>query len=96
MLPASGQGGIVSACSTSSLFFSCGSGTSYLFGGTGTSFSAPLASGLAALVDGKYGGSKNGGQLKTILSQTTDDLGKPGVDGTFGHGRVNAGNAVQK
>jgi hypothetical protein len=29
------------------------------------------------------------------LAQTADDLGKKGVDGTFSHGRVNAGNAVK-
>ena len=95
VLPAFGHDGIVSVCSTTSLFFGCGSGANFLFNGTGTSFSAPLVSGVAALVDGKAFGSKNGGQLKTILSQTADDLGKKGVDAIFSHGRVNAGNAVQ-
>ncbi len=95
VLPAFGQDGIVSVCSTFSLFFGCGS-SSYLFNGTGTSFSAPLVSGVAALVDGKHGGSKNAGQLKTILKNTADDLGKKGADSLFSKGRVNAGNAVQK
>jgi subtilisin family serine protease len=94
LLPAFGHDGIVSVCSTFSLFFGCGP-ANVLFNGTGTSFSAPLVSGVAALVDGKYGGSKNAGQLKTILKNSADDLGKKGTDGIYSHGRVNAGNAVQ-
>lgn len=94
LLPAFGHDGIISVCSTTSLFFGCGSGGNFLFNGSGTSFSAPLVSGVAALVDGKYGGSLNGNQIKTILSQTADDLGKKGVDNIFSHGRVNAGRAV--
>jgi subtilisin family serine protease len=87
------HGFITSVCSTHSIFFGCGP-SSYLLGGSGTSFSAPLVSGVAALVDGKAGGSLNAGQIKTILKQTADDLGKAGADGVFSHGRVNAGNAV--
>lgn len=93
-LPAGGHDGIVSVCSTFSLFFGCGP-NSYLFNGTGTSFSAPLVSGVAALVDGKAGGSLDAGQLKTILKNTADDLGRIGADNLFSYGRVNAGNAVQ-
>jgi subtilisin family serine protease len=93
VLPAFGHDGIVSVCSTFSIFFSCGP-TSVLFGGTGTSFSAPMVAGVAALVDGKAGGSLSGGQLKTILARTADDVGPNGVDNLFSHGRVNAGNAV--
>lgn len=95
-LPDFGHDGITSVCSSFSLFFGCGSGASVLFNGTGTSFSAPAASGVAALVDGKHGGAKNGGQLRTILSATADDLGQRGVDNTFSHGRVNAREAVKK
>lgn len=86
---------MTSVCSSSSLFFNCGSGVNYLICGAGTSFSAPMVSGVAALVDGKNGGALNGGQLRTVLSNTADDLGKKGVDNTFSHGRVNANNAVQ-
>lgn len=93
-LPVSAQDGIMSACSTFSLFFGCGP-ASYLIGGSGTSFAAPACSGVAALVDGKYGGAKNHGQLEAILQETADDLGKPGADNLFSHGRVNAGKAVQ-
>ena len=92
-LPASGQGGIVGACSTYSPFFSCGP-TSYLYGGTGTSFASPIAAGVAALMDGNFDGALNGGQLTVGLANTADDLGKKGVDGIYSHGRVNAGNAA--
>ncbi|MEE8586175.1 MAG: S8 family serine peptidase, partial [Acidobacteriota bacterium] len=94
-LPAFGHDGIVSVCSTFSLFFNCGP-ASVLFNGTGTSFSAPVASGVAALVDGKHNGSKNAGQLKTILENSADDLGKKGADNIFSQGRVNANEAVKK
>ncbi len=94
-LQASGQDGIVSICSTTSLFFPvCAPGNFVLSGGTGTSFSAPAVSGVAALIDGMHGGALNGGQLKTILKNTADDIGKKGVDNLFSHGRVNARNAV--
>ena len=53
-----------------------------------------MVAGVAALVDGKAGGSLSGGQLKTILARTADDVGPNGVDNLFSHGRVNAGNAV--
>jgi subtilisin family serine protease len=87
--------GIASVCSTFSIFFGCGP-TNVLFGGSGTSFSAPAVAGVAALLDGKHGGALSGGQLRTILSRTADDIGKKGVDAIFSHGRVNAGNAVKK
>jgi subtilisin family serine protease len=94
VLDPGGQGGIISVCSSMSPFFSCGT-NSYLYNAAGTSFSAPMVSGVAALVDGKYGGSLSAAQLKTILSRTADDIGRRGVDLLFSHGRVNAGNAVK-
>lgn len=87
------QGFVLSLCSTFDNFFDCSSGDGYLIG-DGTSYSAPLVSGVAALIDGQAGGSTNGGQLKTTLKNTADDLGKKGTDVFFSHGRVNAGNAV--
>ena len=50
--------------------------------------------GVAALLDGKYGGALNAGQLKTGLKNTADDIGAPGPDNSFGHGRVNADAAT--
>ena len=60
----------------------------------GTSAAAPHVSGVAALIDGKAGGGLGGGQLKTQIQQTADDLGKPGADLLYSHGRVNAFRAV--
>jgi subtilisin family serine protease len=95
VLPPSFQGGIISVCSSYAIVlpFTCAT-NSYAYPGIGTSFSAPLVSGVAALVDGQAGGSMNAGQLKTRLKNTADDLGKPGADVYFSHGRVNAGAAV--
>ncbi len=94
-LPPFGHDGIISVCSPESVFFpGCAPGPLFLFGGTGTSFSAPAVSGVAALAAGAFPGL-NGNQLKTLLKNTADDLGKKGADNTFSHGRVNANNAVQ-
>jgi subtilisin family serine protease len=89
-LPPSVQSLVLGACSSFSIFFSCGSHASYLIG-AGTSFATPLVAGVAALVSGEQGGGVNPGQLKTTLSQTADDIGAPNL---FSHGRVNASNAV--
>ena len=83
------EGFVLSVCSS----FVCG-GPNFYVVGDGTSFSSPTVAGVAALVDAKHGGALNGGQLKTILMDSADDLGKPGTDNLFAHGRVNAGNAV--
>ena len=89
------QGGVIGACSSFSVFFPCGGGTFYLVGGSGTSFATPIAAGVAALIDGKAGGALNGHQLATELSNSADDLGAPGADIVFSHGRVNARKAVE-
>ncbi len=61
----------------------------------GTSMAAPNVSGVAALVISKYG-KMSVGQLKNHLTQTADDLGKPGNDDYYGKGRINAYKAVTK
>ena len=71
----------------------CPAGNVYLVS-AGTSNSAPHVSAVAALLDGRFGSRLNGGQLRTRLEQTADDLGKPGVDALYSHGRVNALRAV--
>jgi subtilisin family serine protease len=83
------QGLIISVCSS----FVCG-GSNFYVVGDGTSFASPITAGVAALVDGKHAGTLDQGQLKTILSQSAVDLGKPGTDNLFSHGRVNASAAV--
>jgi len=60
----------------------------------GTSGSAPHVSGVAALIIGKNGGEMHPAQVKAILEQSADDLGKPGMDDYYGRGRINAYNAV--
>jgi len=80
---------VFSVCSS----FVCGAPNVYLVG-DGTSFSSPVVAGVAALVDGQHGGALDAAQIKAILKSSADDLGKPGTDPIFSHGRVNAGTAV--
>lgn len=63
---------------------------------SGTSFSAPYVSGVAALVIANHGGSLHPDQVRTILEKSADDLGKPGNDDFYGAGRVNALRAVMQ
>jgi subtilisin family serine protease len=60
----------------------------------GTSFAAPHVAGVAALIIAAHGGSLHPDQVRTILEQSADDLGKPGNDNFYGAGRVNALRAV--
>jgi lantibiotic leader peptide-processing serine protease len=60
----------------------------------GTSASAPHLAGVAALVIGAHGGEMNPDAVEAVLRASADDLGKPGRDDHFGHGRVNAARAV--
>ncbi len=62
--------------------------------GTGTSASAPIVSGIAALMI-SANPSLSSTQVKEILEQSADDLGPAGWDPKYGWGRVNAGRAVQ-
>jgi thermitase len=59
----------------------------------GTSFSAPVVAGVAALVI-SANPSLSASQVLGILQTSADDLGAPGWDTTYGRGRVNAGKAV--
>ncbi len=60
----------------------------------GTSAAAPHIAGVAALVIGVHGGVMNPDDVEAILRASADDLGKTGVDGYYGAGRVNAARAV--
>jgi subtilisin family serine protease len=60
----------------------------------GTSAAAPHVAGVAALVIGAHGGEMDPDAVEAILRNSADDLGKPGVDDYYGHGRVNAAKAV--
>jgi subtilisin family serine protease len=68
-------------------------GVVWNFGG---SFAAPHAAGVAALIFEKLGAGATPDQVEAILRQTADDLGKPGNDDFYGHGRVNALRAVTR
>lgn len=60
---------------------------------SGTSFSAPLVSGLAALVLSANASLTNV-SLVQLLQQNSDDLGAPGYDQYYGWGRINAYKAL--
>src|ERR1051325_1009082 len=59
----------------------------------GTSFSAPLVAGVAALVM-SANPSLTPTQVQDILKKSADDLGPAGWDSSYGWGRVNASRAV--
>lgn len=52
--------------------------------------------GVAALIIEKNGGSMHPSDVKEVLKESSDDLGKPGNDDYYGHGRVNAYMAVSQ
>ena len=54
----------------------------------GTSFSSPIVAGLAALILSVEPGLTNS-QVVDLIKQNADDLGEPGHDDHFGHGRIN-------
>lgn len=59
----------------------------------GTSFSTALVAGKAAIIKSKFP-HLNGKQLANVIKMTADDLGAPGVDEIYGHGRVNLTRAL--
>ena len=73
-----------------------GSGTATTAYGwaSGTSMAAPVVSGVAALIIGKFG-RIGPAAVEARLRQSADDLGKPGNDDFYGGGRVNALRAIQ-
>ena len=68
-------------------------GTDYISFFGGTSAAAPVVAGAAALV---YSVNPNltVAQMRNILHSTADDMGPSGRDNNFGHGRINAHQAV--
>jgi len=61
---------------------------------SGTSFSAPMVSGLAALIWSARPSITNT-QVWDVMKNSADDLGLPGADRYFGFGRINAFKAMQ-
>jgi thermitase len=60
---------------------------------SGTSFSAPITAGVAALVLAAQP-NLSSAQVTQILKDSSDDIGTAGFDSNFGYGRVNAWKAV--
>lgn len=76
---------ILSACSR----FVCGADGFYVLS-AGTSFSAPLASGHAAVIDSDLPGDQGPRKLTNCIRfHGVDDLGAPGHDALYGSGRIN-------
>ncbi|MCK5245684.1 S8 family serine peptidase [Candidatus Bipolaricaulota bacterium] len=74
------------------LVFNCYAGGWGWMGGT--SQASPHVAGVAALIVEKNGGDMKPAQIERELRLSADDLGRPGRDTSFGHGRVNAAQAV--
>jgi len=62
---------------------------------SGTSFSAPIVAGVAALVI-SANPALSASEIHELLFLYADDLGPAGYDTSFGHGRVNAGRTVSE
>ncbi|MCP3914381.1 MAG: S8 family serine peptidase [bacterium] len=60
----------------------------------GTSFACPLTAGLCALIWSRDP-LLSPEEVEEILRASCDDLGAPGIDNTFGHGRINLFNAME-
>jgi len=81
--------GVLAPCSTRSVAIpTCQSSPTWYVWLQGTSMSAPHVSGLAALIDSKYGGSRKAGNLKSAIQKGAEDLGKKGADPFYGKGRI--------
>lgn len=74
---------------------SVGTSTAYSWA-AGTSMACPAASGVAALIAGKYKGDISPAQLEAKLKASSVDMGAPGSDAFFGNGQVNATNAIEQ
>ena len=61
----------------------------------GTSMAAPKVAGVAALIYAHNPGIRPA-QVEVLLMQTADDLGAPGFDPQFGHGMVDAYEALNR
>ncbi|MFI6484110.1 S8 family peptidase [Nonomuraea sp. NPDC050663] len=59
----------------------------------GTSMSAPIATGVIAAIRSRFPAFSAQGAFNRLVA-TVDDLGIPGRDNAFGHGRVNLCNAL--
>jgi subtilisin family serine protease len=89
--------GLTRVCRAFDLVFSTGNapGTAQsYYWSAGTSMATPHVAGVAALIIGKNGGQMDPTRVLAALKASADDLGGPGRDPYYGHGRVNAHKAV--
>ena len=61
--------------------------------GSGTSYASPIAAGVGGLIF-STNPALSPDDVQDVLYRSSDDLGTPGFDNFFGHGRVNSFNAV--
>jgi subtilisin family serine protease len=61
--------------------------------GSGTSYASPIAAGVGGLIF-STNPALSPDDVQDVLYRSADDLGTPGFDNFFGHGRVNSFNAV--
>ncbi len=61
---------------------------------SGTSFSTPFVTGLFALLK-SYSPALKYSDIRSVIEVTTDDKGSPGFDNLYGHGRINAHQALE-
>lgn len=84
--------GLVRPCWVFDFVFSTGSGSFYW--SVGTSMAAPHASGVAALIIGKNGGSMAPADVVREMERTATDYDRKKNDDLHGNGAVHAANAV--
>lgn len=89
----SNYGDVVRLAAPGSSIYTTSMGGSY-GAASGTSFSAPIAAGVAALVMAARP-SLSSSEVEAVLTSTAVDLGSAGRDPYFGHGRVDAAAAVR-
>ena len=88
-------GWVLGACAQTTLEPSLAAcaGRPLLLSAWGTSMAAPHVSGLAALLVAEIGHGKPA-QVRSRILQSADDLGVPGMDPFYGHGRINVARAL--
>lgn len=80
------------ACSRFSLAIpQCRTGN-FIVGISGTSMASPHVAGLAALIAAD--GVTSPSQIRSLLIRGADDLGQPGKDPAYGHGRINVAGTI--
>ena len=89
--------GVIGVCSRFSLIFPiCATGNFYLVGATGTSFSAPLVAGVAAVIESTVPGDQNRRRLTACIYKGADIIDGLFKSPLYGRGRVDVFDSVRK